>query len=73
MKYTVVNDELRLKPESGLYCFLPYERLDGEKKAVFKVGLTSQDISNRIEQNHSYYPTGVYMVFFLSLPNKSGK
>ena len=36
MKYTVANDELKLKHKSGLYCFLPYERLDKSKKAVFK-------------------------------------
>ena len=38
MKYTVANNELNLGGKNGLYCFLPYERLDDEKKAIFKCG-----------------------------------
>ena len=68
MKYTVANNELNLKGKSGLYCFLPYERLDRHKKAVFKCGMTTQDFAARIENYHSYYPLGVYMCFFLSTP-----
>ena len=66
MKYTVANDDLKLKGKNGIYCFLPYEELDKNKKAVFKVGMTTQDFANRIENYHSDYPMGVYMVFFLS-------
>ena len=68
MKYTVANDELKLKGKSGLYCFLPYERLDKSKKAVFKCGMTTQDYANRLENYHSYYPMGVYMCYFLTAP-----
>ena len=66
MKYKVANDELGLKHKSGLYCFLPYERIDKDKKAVFKCGMTTQDFADRIEHYHTYYPLGVYMCFFLS-------
>jgi hypothetical protein len=68
MKYTVANDELNLKGKSGLYCFLPYERLDKSKRAIFKCGMTTQEFAARIENYHSYYPLGVYMCFFLSPP-----
>lgn len=66
MKYTVANNELNLKRKSGLYCFLPYERLDKSKKGIFKCGKTTQEFAARIENYHSYYPLGVYMCFFLS-------
>jgi hypothetical protein len=73
MKFTVANDELKLKGKNGLYCFLPYENLDKNKKAVFKVGMTTQDFANRIENYHSDYPMGVYMVFFLAFNKKSSQ
>ena len=66
MKYTVANNELNLGGKNGLYCFLPYERLDHEKKAIFKCGMTTQDFADRLVNYHSYYPMGVYMCFFLS-------
>ena len=66
MKYTVANNELNLGGKNGLYCFLPYERLDDEKKAIFKCGMTTQDFVDRLENYHSYHPMGVYMCFFLS-------
>ena len=66
MKYTVANNELDLGGKNGLYCFLPYERLDDIKKAIFKCGMTTQDFADRLENYHSYSPMGVYMCFFLS-------
>ena len=68
MKYTIANDELQLKGKSGVYCFLPYERLDKSKKSVFKCGMTSRDFTTRLENYHSFYPLGVYMCFFLTVP-----
>jgi hypothetical protein len=66
-KYNTCHDELFLKGKSGLYCLLPFERLDEKKGAVFKVGLTSrQDFASQIEQYHTYYPLGLYCVFFLA-------
>ena len=49
MKYTVANNELNLGGKNGLYCFLPYERLDDIKKAIFKCGMTTQDFADRLE------------------------
>jgi hypothetical protein len=66
-KYNVSYDELQIKG-SGLYCFFPYEHLDQSHKGVFKCGRTSQDLSCRIENYHSYFPLGVYIVFFLQYP-----
>ena len=67
-KYNVTHNELFLKGKNGLYCLLPFEKLDKEKKAVFKVGMTSQDLAGRIENYHTYYPLGLYICFFLSYP-----
>lgn len=66
-KYNVSHDELFLKG-NGLYCLLPFEKLDSNKKAVFKVGMTSQDVASRFENYHTYYPLGLYICFFLSYP-----
>lgn len=66
MKYTVANNESNLGGKNGLYCFLPYERLDDEKKTIFKCGMTTQDFADRLENYHSHYPMGVYLCFFLS-------
>lgn len=66
-KVTVVEDELQIKG-SGLYCFLPYEKLDKNKKAVFKIGLATNSFKQRIEQYHTYFPTAVYMIAFLINP-----
>jgi Meiotically up-regulated gene 113 len=65
-KHTVAHDELLLR-DGGLYCFLPFERLT-KKNAVFKVGMTSQSLNKRLEQYHSAFPLGVYIVFYLSYP-----
>ena len=67
-KYNVAHDELFIKGKNGLYCLLPFERLDDSKKAVFKVGMTSQDLASRIENYHTYYPLGLYICFFLAYP-----
>ena len=67
-KYNVCHDELFLRKKNGLYCLLPFEKLDKKKNAVFKVGMTSQDLAGRIENYHTYYPLGLYICFFLSYP-----
>jgi len=66
-KVTVIKDELDLKG-GGLYCFLPFERIDKSKKAVFKIGLAI-NFNQRVEQYHTYFPYGVYMVAFLENPS----
>ena len=67
-KYNVAHNELFLKGKNGLYCLLPFERLDSKKKAIFKVGMTSQDLAIRIENYHTYFPLGLYVVMFLAYP-----
>jgi hypothetical protein len=67
-KYNVCHSELFLKGRNGLYCLLPYEKLDTKKKAIFKVGRTSQDLASRIENYHTYFPLGLYICFFLAYP-----
>ena len=65
-KVTVVRDELGMKG-GGLYCYMPFDRLDRFKKAVFKIGLAI-NFNSRTEQYHTYFPNGVYMVAFLENP-----
>ena len=35
-KYNVAHDELFLKGKNGLYCLLPFEKLDRKKKQYLK-------------------------------------
>lgn len=70
-KMNVVGDELDIKG-AGLYCLMPYERLDNTGKAVFKIGMTAKSFEYRLEIYHSYYPLGVYMVCFLQNPPVDG-
>jgi hypothetical protein len=65
-KHSVLRDELNLKG-GGLYCYMPFENLDKSKKAVFKIGLAI-DFNHRLENYHTYFPLGVYMVAFLEKP-----
>jgi hypothetical protein len=67
-KYNVAHDELFLKGKNGLYCLLPFEKLDNKKKAIFKIGMTSQDVATRLDNYSTYYPLGLYIVFFLAYP-----
>ena len=65
-KFTIVYDELQIKG-GGLYCFLPYSNLDKHHKSILKIGITL-NFRSRIEQYHTYFPNGVYMVAFLEEP-----
>lgn len=65
-KKLTILDDLNIKG-GGLYCLMPFERLDQYKKAVFKIGLAI-NFRSRLEQYHTYYPQGVYMCAFLENP-----
>ena len=65
-KHSVIRDELKLSG-GGLYCFMPFNRIDKHKKAVFKIGLAI-NFTHRTENYHTYFPNGVYMVAFLENP-----
>jgi hypothetical protein len=67
-KLSVIRDELNIS-NGGIYCFMPFERLDKYKKAIFKIGM-SMDFSSRAEQYHTYFPLGVYMIAFLESPSQ---
>ena len=71
-KNTVIHNELKIVGKSGIYCFLPYATLDKHGKAVFKIGMTTRDFADRIEDYHTYYPMGVYMVFMLTYEKMRG-
>ena len=45
-KYNVAHDELFLKGKNGLYCLLPFERLDNKKSS-----------SSQSSSNHCYLPS----------------
>jgi hypothetical protein len=65
-KVTVIRDELKIKG-GGLYAFLPFDNLDKNHNAVFKIGL-ALNLNKRVEQYHTYFPQGVYMIAFLEDP-----
>lgn len=65
-KRTVVEDDLQLKG-GGLYCICPFEKLDGDNKSIFKIGYTTS-YRKRIEQYHTLFVLGVYLVAFLQTP-----
>jgi len=66
--YSIVSDELQIKG-GGIYCLMPYDRLDKDKKAVFKVGM-SLNFDKRLQTYHTYFPNSVYMVAFLEEPRQ---
>ena len=68
LKYYVAHDELFLKGKNGLNGLLPFIRLDNKKKAILKVGMTSQDVATRIENYHSFHPLGSYIVMSSAYP-----
>jgi len=73
MKYKVVNhlEGFPVKADDGgLYAILPYEKLDANKKALFKVGLADK-YNTRFESYHTYYPLGFYYKNLLLNPNKN--
>jgi len=55
---------------SGIYCFLPFEKLDSKGKAVFKIGMTN-NFYKRTEGYHTYFPLGMYLVAFIVNPTKN--
>lgn len=72
-KENVIRDKLLIEG-NGVYCYLPYEKLDKAGKAVMKIGITTDTFARRVEQYHTYYPLGVVLVCFLEVaPKKVGK
>lgn len=55
--------------EGGLYAIMPYERLNKNNKAIFKLGM-SVNMANRFETYHTDYPLGFYMKNLLIEPTK---
>ena len=64
-------DELKIK-KSGVYCIMPFSSLDQNKKAIYKIGIsTGESFYSRLECNyHTYYPMGFYYNNFLENPSK---
>jgi len=54
---------------AGVYCFLPYDRLDIKGKAVFKIGM-STNFHKRAGGYHTSLPQGVWLVNFLKNPTR---
>ena len=72
MKFKVIHDieDFPVRAtDGGLYAILPYEKLDKDKKALFKVGL-ADNFDRRFESYHTYYPLGFYYKNLLLNPNK---
>jgi hypothetical protein len=65
--YNIAEDELFLKGLGGCYCFMPFNNIDKNNNAAFKIGMTI-DFINRIKQYHTYFPEGMYHIAFLVEP-----
>lgn len=55
---------------SGIYCFFPFDKLEADNKGVFKIGNTTQTFQQRLQQYHTYFVNGVYVLFFISVNPK---
>ena len=55
---------------SGIYCFFPFDKLEADNKGVFKIGNTTQTFQQRLQQYHTYFVNGVYVLFFISVNAK---
>ena len=65
-KFSVIEDELKIKG-GGLYCIFPFERIDRNQKAVFKIGLAI-NFRSRETNYHTYFPLGFHIVAVLANP-----
>lgn len=68
-KHSVIRDELNIKGP-GIYAFTPFENIDRYRRTVIKIG-ESSDLSKRTSEYSTYFPSGVYMLGFLT--NVKGK
>jgi hypothetical protein len=66
-KLNVIGDELNHKGH-GMYCIYPFENLDKNGKGAFKIGMTVNSFQKRIDQYHTYFPQGVYIIAILENP-----
>lgn len=70
-KHSVFEDELHLKhPNGGIYCFLPFNSFDKNKKSIFKIGMTTKALRYRGDGYHTYFPMGVATIAYLENPSK---
>jgi len=73
-KYSVFRDELDIKHKNGgIYCFMAFEYLDKNKKAIFKIGQTTRPLEKRGDSYHTYFPMGVSTIANLENPTKDLK
>jgi hypothetical protein len=56
---------------SGIYCFFPFDKLEPDNKGVFKIGNTTQTFQQRLQQYHTYFVNGVYVLFFITISPKN--
>ena len=68
------NDKpFKLAPKAGgLYAFLPYDNMNNNGNALFKIGQAT-DFRRRMENYHTYYPEGVYIKNLLETPTQESK
>ena len=68
-KYKVLEEFYDYKHSNGgLYCLLPFDELDSKKKGIFKVGITTENLSKRIEDYHTYFPMSLTIMAIIENP-----
>jgi hypothetical protein len=73
-KYSIIRDELGINNKyGGIYCFMAFDYFDKNKKAVFKIGMTTRPLMKRGDNYHTYFPMGVSTVASLENPTRGVK
>ena len=61
-KIMVLRDILKITKEKsgGCYALMPYETIDNNGKAIFKIGMSTSSMNKRMDTYHTYFPEGVW-------------
>ena len=68
-----MNTNIYHNDSGGIYCFFPFERFDEYDNAVFKIGNTEQSFQQRLNQYHTYFVGGVWVICLIKVYAKRGK
>ena len=63
------NDGRDVPSGGGVYAYLPFDNVDSNNNAIFKIGMTT-DFRRREGNYHTYLPEGVWRVAMLINPTK---
>lgn len=68
-----MNNQEKYYNGKGIYCFFPFDRLDQKNYGCFKIGNTDKNFQDRLQQYHTYFVSGVYVIGLIYIYEKKGK